>query len=47
MTRVTLVLLSLSLLAGCGILMPGTPGHEPPSAGRTNSVTGELNSSGR
>ena len=47
MIRVTGLLLSVCLLSGCGVLMPGTPGHEPPTAGRTNSVTGELNSSGR
>jgi hypothetical protein len=33
-------------LSGCGGIQPGTPGHEPPAAGRFNPFTGE-NSSGR
>lgn len=47
MTRFAALLLCLSALSGCGVLTPGTPGHEPPSAGRYNPVSGEVNSSGR
>lgn len=36
-----------AILSGCGVLQPGTPGHEPPSAGRYNPISGETNSSGR
>ena len=41
------LLLGTALLAACGAIQPGTPGHEPPSAGRYNPVSGETNSSGR
>lgn len=47
MIRMSALLLSVCLLSGCGVLVPGTPGHEPPSAGRYNPVSGEVNSSGR
>ena len=30
-------------LSGCGLLQPGTPGHEPPSAGSYNPVSHEDN----
>lgn len=40
-------LLAVVVLGGCGAYQPGTPGHEPPSAGRYNAVSGEMNSSGR
>ena len=41
MVRPALTLLAMLLLAACGIAQPGTPGHEPPSAGAVNGVTGE------
>jgi len=42
-----LLVLGLGALAGCGVIQPGTPGHEPPLANRYNPVSGEVNSSGR
>ena len=45
--RALAITLGLLALAGCGFVVPGTPGHEPPSAGRYNPVSGEVNSSGR
>ena len=41
------LLLATGALAGCGVIQPGTPGHEPPLANRYNPVSGEVNSSGR
>lgn len=38
MTRIILAL-GLLVLSSCGVVRPGTPGHEPPD-GDTNPVTG-------
>ena len=40
-------LIALLAIAGCGMLVPGTPGHEPTTAGNYNPVSMETNSSGR
>ncbi len=45
--RVLLIAVALCVLASCGVIQPGTPGHEPPLANRYNPVSGEVNSSGR
>ena len=42
-----LVLAAVTGVAACGLLKPGTPGHEPPSDGRYNPVSGETNSGNR
>ena len=34
------VVLGLLALVGCAEIKPGMPGHEPPSAGNINPVTG-------
>ncbi len=47
LARGALMAAGLSALVGCGFIKPGTPGHEPPSAGRYNPVSGEFNSGGR
>ena len=39
-------LLALLALAGCGVIQPGTPGHEPPDGGSYNPVSG-TRSTGR
>ena len=36
-------LLTLLAVSACGFIKPGTLGHEPPSAGRYNPVSGEIN----
>ena len=38
------VLLSLFVVAGCGVIQPGTLGYVPSSAGRYNPISGEENS---
>ena len=43
--RAALLLVPLAL-AGCGVIQPGTPGHEPPSGGSYNPVSGTV-STGR
>lgn len=47
LARGALIAAGLSGLVGCGFIKPGTPGHEPPSAGRYNPVSGDFNSRGR
>ena len=41
------ILAAVSGVAACGLWKPGTPGHEPPSAGRYNPVSGEENAGNR
>ena len=45
--KALLLAAGLVALTGCGVVKPGTPGHEPPSAGRYNPVSGNVNSGGR
>ena len=33
------MLLAMFALAGCGVVQPGTPGHEPPSGGNYNPIS--------
>ena len=45
MTRILLAF-GLLALAACGEIQPGTPGHEPPSGGNYNPISG-TRSNGR
>lgn len=47
MTRIATLLISLGILAGCGLLVPGTPGHEPALGGNYNPISREFNNGTR